>query len=120
MEIPPVGTALKDIKTAQITRVNQENTAPNWSPDGKKLAYCARTNGIRQIWVYDLNEKVEKQLTQGPRNKENPSWGPNSTHLIYNTSDPSDCELYLININHPQPAKISSGEGEKRFPSWFQ
>lgn len=120
LEIPPSGTALKDIKTIQITKVNQENTAPNWSPDGRKLAYCARTNGVRQIWVYDFIEKVERQLTQGSGNKENPSWGPNSIHLLYNTSDSNDCELFLININHPHPVKISSGEGEKRFPSWFQ
>jgi TolB protein len=120
IEIPPTGTALKDIKTTQISRVNAENTAPNWSPDGKKLAYCARTKGIRQIWIYDFAENIEKQLTQGPRNKENPSWGPNSTHLIYNTSDRNECELYLINLNNPLPVKISSGEGEKRFPSWFQ
>lgn len=118
LDIPSPGTFLKDIKITLITKQNQDNTAPCWSPDGAKIAYCARANGIRQIWVFDLTSKKEMQLTKGPKNKENPTWGPDSLHLIYNTTDSKDCELYLINLNFPRPVKITSGPGEKRFPSW--
>lgn len=118
MDIPAEGVALKDIKAKLITKANRENTAPNWSPDGSKIAFCAQTKGVRQIWIYDLLTKAEKQVTTGPKNKENPTWAPNSLHLIFNTSDSGDSELYLMNLNQPDAVKISSGPGEKYFPSW--
>jgi TolB protein len=116
--IPPVGTPLKEIQPVLITKVNRENTAPCWSPDGTKIAYCAKTKGVRQIWVYDLLTGVERQLTQGGQNKENPVWAPNSLHLVYNTSDAGKCQLYLINLKQAKAVKITDGAGDKRFPSW--
>ena len=118
MPIPSPGSRLKDLSPKLITKQSRESTAPAWSPDGTKLAYCASINGVRQIWVYDFAKGEEKQLTQGPGNKENPSWGPNSLHLIYNSTSSNDSELYLINLNQTQPQKISVGPGEKHYPNW--
>lgn len=118
MDVPGPGTSLKEIKTTLITKHNKESTAPAWSPDGTKIAYCAITKGVRQIWVYDLLKREERQLTQGSGNKENPTWAPNSLHLIFNSSDANACELYLINLNQTDAIQISKGFGEKRFPCW--
>lgn len=119
MNIPSIQTKPKDIKAQLISRANRDSTAPCWSPDGSKLAYCARNGSNRQIWIYDFERDEEWQLTQGNENKENPSWAPNSLHLVYNTTGRQGADLYLININHPIPVKISSLQtGEKRFPAW--
>ena len=118
IEIAAPGASLKDVKPRLITKLNRENSAPAWSPDGSKLAYCAMAGGTRQIWYYDFDKKEERQLTQGQGNKENPTWGLDSLHLIYNSTGAAGSELYLINLNQSEAHKISSGIGEKRFPSW--
>ena len=118
MPIPPQGAKLKDIQAKQLTRMNRESTAPAWSPDGSKISYCSKTDGVRQIWVYEFVRGVERQLTHGPQNKENPTWAADSLHLIYNTTDPKSSELYLVNLRQPEAVKISSGSGEKHFPAW--
>lgn len=118
MDIPSPETKLKDIKARLISKANRESSAPCWSPDGSKIAYCARSGGDRQIWVYDLERDEERQITQGTGNKENPSWAPNSLHLIFNSSNADACELYIVNLNQPQAVKITNGSGEKRFPAW--
>jgi TolB protein len=118
IDIPSPGASVKGIKAQMVTKQNRESTAPSWSPDGSKLAYCALTNGVRQIWVYDFAKREERQITQGQEHKENPTWAPNSLHLIYNTTGQKGAELYLINLHQPEAHKISSGPGEKRFPNW--
>lgn len=118
MPVPASGTSLKDIKATLITKRNRESSAPAWSPDGTKIAFCSTTDGVRQVWVYDFSTREERQLTQGPGNKENPTWAPNSLHLIFNSSDAGSCDLFLMNLNQPDVVKISSGSGERRFPAW--
>lgn len=118
LDIPSESTDLKDVKVKLITKHNRESSAPAWSPDGSKIAYCSMTGGARQIWIYDFATRQETQLTHKEGNKENPTWAPNSLCLIYNSSDTNACELYHINITQPDPTKLTSGPGEKRFPSW--
>lgn len=101
-----------------LTTKNRENTSPAWSPDGKKLAYSAKVEGVRQIWIYDFETQEEIQLTTGPEIKENPSWAPNNLHLVYNTETEESCELYLLPLKNPEPILISKGLGQKRFPCW--
>lgn len=118
IDIPEAGTSLKNIQAKLISKRNRENSAPAWSPDGNKIAYCSRQGGERQIWIYDFVTNQERQITQGAGNKENPSWAPNSLHLVYNSSDTNKSEIYLINLNQGEAIQITTGPGEKRFPSW--
>lgn len=118
IQIPEPGTDIKNIKATLISKINRENTAPSWSPDGTKLAYCARNKSDRQIWVYDFNSNQETQITQGSGHKENPSWAPNNLHLVFNSSTPKSSELFIINLNQTEATQITLGPGEKRFPNW--
>jgi TolB protein len=101
-----------------ITKQNKESSCPAWSPDGTKLAYSAKTNAVRQIWIYDFKSGEERQLTAGPGHKENPCWAPDSLHLVFNSTDPSSSELYLVNLNQPEAIRITQGSGKKHYPTW--
>ncbi len=120
MPIPSDKAKLQDLKPKLISKRCRENSAPSWSPDGKKIAYSAKSGkGERQIWVYDVDHDIEYQLTQGAGNKENPSWAPNSAHLVYQGMDPQGkWDIYVINLNQKKPVKITSGSGDNQFPAW--
>lgn len=118
MSVPNPGTRLSNLSPMRISKSSSESTAPAWSPDGTKIAYSSRVNGVRQIWIYDVKTQTERQVTSGGKHKENPSWSPDSQHLVFNTADDVLSELFLISINDKEAVQITSGQGEKRFPSW--
>lgn len=116
--IIPAVFSEKRANAVMISKQNRENSCPCWSSDGTKLAYSAKTSGIRQIWIYDFESQEEFQLTSGPGNKENPYWAPDSKHIVFNSTDASSSELYVVNLNQPEAVKISKGAGKKHYPAW--
>lgn len=100
-----------------ISKKNSDNTAPSWSPDGKKIAYSSLTNGVRQIWIYDTESEKEWQLTSGMGNKENPKWASNSLHLVYNTTSPT-YDIFILNLNQNEPIRLTQGPGLKHYPAF--
>jgi len=116
LDIPKPGQTLKDIRPKLVVRQNRSCTAPSWSPDGTKIAYTSKVEGVRQIWVIDMTTGIDKQVTQGPGNKENPTWAPNSLHLAYNDAH----NIYMLNLHQLRPVQLTSGKSEKKYPSWEQ
>ncbi|MBX3276449.1 MAG: serine/threonine-protein kinase [Acidobacteria bacterium] len=60
--------------------VSGENGSPAFSPDGRRIAFTAVTEGTNHIWLYSLDapEPVRVSGTEGARF---PFWSPDSRHL---------------------------------------
>ena len=120
IDIPPISAKLKDIKPKLLTKRNNENTAPAWSPDGKKIAYSARSGKeSRQIWILDCTSGRETKVTDGEGDKESPAWAANSQHLTYHsTLKDGTSSIYLLSLRKPTPVCIVSGKEAFQFASW--
>lgn len=120
MNVPPISANLKDIKPQLLTKRCSENSAPAWSPNGKKLAYSGRQGKeARQIWIYDFESGKETRLTEGAGDKESPSWAMNSLHLVYHSRmKDGTSSIYLISLRKPTPVCIVKGKEEFQFPTW--
>jgi TolB protein len=85
-------------------------TEPNWSPDGKKVAFNVRTGGEFQIAVLDLANGGTRTLATG----QDPVWGPDSQHLIFAEGG----ALYMLDSVNSRKNKILDGLGKITEPSW--
>lgn len=75
-------------------------TKPDWSPDGKLIAFTTRISGQFQIGVYDMASRTAQLVTTG--GGEDPSWTRDSRHLVYSNAG----HLYLLDTASRQALTI--------------
>ena len=85
-------------------------TEPNWSPDGKKIAFNVRGGGGFEVAVLDLSGSATRIISAG----ENPVWGADSRHLMFTEGG----GLYLLDTVTSRKSKILDGVGKITEPSW--
>lgn len=93
-----------------------ECTSPSFSHDGTKIVFSGKINGRRQIFLYDIKQKIAQQLTTGSEDKENPCFGSDDRHILYNTTSPTT-DIFLLSIDQNKVRKLTKGSGEKHYPA---
>jgi TolB protein len=88
---------------------NSYCTKPDWSPDGKSIAFTTRIGGQFQIGVFDVASRTGQLITTS--GGQDPSWTRDSRHLVYANNG----RLHLLDTVSHQSLPIEmniSGCGE--------
>jgi Tol biopolymer transport system component len=69
----------------QLTSSPGSDFDPNWSPDGKRIAFTSVRDGFRQIYTLDLETQAVTLLTNTTDSVESsqPTWSPDGTKIAY-------------------------------------
>jgi len=62
----PLRLALYDLASGTVTVLSQQqgrNINPQWAPDGRSVAFVSDRTGIANVFLHDLNDGAEYQLT---------------------------------------------------------
>ncbi len=62
-----------------------EILSPAWSPDGSSIAFCGLTGGITDIFIYDLENEVVRQMTRDVYGDLQPAWSPDGRRIAFVT-----------------------------------
>jgi WD40-like Beta Propeller Repeat len=90
-----------------------EGDCPSWSPDGRKIAYCYRTNGQRpMIQVFDLEENSDASLGIGWYRA---SWMPDSKSAVANGLIDQERVMVRLSLVRPRKAIEQSTDYEAPF-----
>src|SRR5207248_479406 len=82
-------------------------TAPQWSPDGKWIAFIGDKDGREEVWVCDERGEQLRQLSKGDSEKRDIVWSPDSKALLFAASDK---KLYKYSFDTSQTTVLASGE----------
>jgi Tol biopolymer transport system component len=74
------------VELQRITDAVGNEESPALSPDGRSVAYLARVNGRRQVWVRLLAGGASLQLTRSDADHQQPRWTPGSSAILFFTA----------------------------------
>ncbi len=87
-------------KVYQKRRFDFQNMLnPDWSPDGKMIAFSALDGSKRDLYVYEIETDNLTRITNDRYDDIDPSWMPNSSELVFASDHP-----------HPQNASEDTSE----------
>jgi Tol biopolymer transport system component len=99
--------ALYDLDTGSIQVLEHmnrgKNVSPQWSPDGKSIAFVSDRNGVSNIFLYELGERAVYQLTDFYTGSQgitplSPvlSWAPQADRLAFVYFEKGKYDVYTL------------------------
>lgn len=92
----------------KLTAASGEQTSPDISPDGSKIAFESTQSGVREIWVADSDGSNAQQITNF-RNPATgtPRWSPDGKLIAFDSPIEGEANIYLVDPNGGVPHKLS-------------
>ncbi|MBL0172641.1 MAG: PD40 domain-containing protein [Gemmatimonadaceae bacterium] len=91
-------------------------TGPDWSPDGRLIAFQSLNGNSKQIMTINLRDQSMRSVASEGRN-EDPSWAPDSRHLVF-TSDRSGVrQLWVVDVESGRTRQLKTGSAA-RLAAW--
>jgi TolB protein len=89
---------------------------PDWSPDGRVIAYSERTKDHFQVRTVLANGSTPKYLTSEGEN-EQPAWAPDSRHLVFTSTRTGVRQLWIIDVESARMRQLTKSAGA-RLAAW--
>jgi len=92
---------------------------PQFSPDGRKLAFQSDRSGNEEVWTCDADGTNCQQLTfcQGPL-CGTPRWSPDGRWIALDSRVEGTAQIYVIPSDGGKPRRVTSGDAQNQLPSW--
>ena len=87
-----------------------------WSPDGKRLAYCAQRHDSYDIYTIDRSGGQEERLTSTPGLDDGPEYSPDGKYIWFNSTRSGLMQMWRMNVNGEQQKQVLHEDANCWFP----
>lgn len=87
-----------------------------WSPDGKRLTYCAERGGNYDVYTIPANGGVEVRLTDAEGLDDGPEYSPDGRHIWFNSVRSGLMQIWRMNADGLEQTQMTFDETRN---SWF-
>lgn len=87
-----------------------------WSPDGKRLAYCAPRNGQYDVYTIAVEGGAETQLTNLPGLDDGPEYTPDGKHIWFNSVRSGLMQVWRMEADGSNPEQMVKEDANCWFP----
>lgn len=109
-----------DLQTGVAQPITTKSFAvsPNYSAATGRLAYTKIIGGVAQVCTYDLQAKVERQITFDASNKDDVTWSPCGTMLSYTVEAQGSNRIALFNTATNEQRFLTAQGQDCCYPCW--
>ncbi len=106
----------------RLTNNRNNEWAPVWSPDGKRIAFVADRKGNFEnfdIYVMEADGGNLQNLTNDRAWDWNPSWSPDGKRIAFSSDRDGNFEIYVMNADGSNPQNLTNNPRGDSNPAWF-
>lgn len=97
----------------------QSDLAPQFSPDGRRIAFVSARSGNFEIWACNRDGSSPRQVTSlhGPV-VSTPRWSPDGRRISFDSDAEGAFDVWVIRADGGKPVRMTTHPGNDGNPSW--
>lgn len=104
---------------AQFLLSSAHNNAPQFSPDGKTLAFASQRSGYMEIWTCEFVDCAQpQQLTFLKATSGTPRWSPDGRQIAFDARPSGHSQIMVVDATGGTPRALTDGSAEDKVPGW--
>ncbi len=108
-------------RPTRLTANAATDDQPEWSPDGKKIAFFSRRAGTQQVFVMNADGSEETNLTRREGADSAPAWRPDGKKILFvSDRDGKGLRLHVMDANGDNVELLPAKESPSGMviPAW--
>jgi serine/threonine protein kinase len=103
----------------QVITSTRNEWSPQFSPDGKRIAFESDRSGYREIWVSNRDGSNQAQLTTLVCNRSgSPRWSPDGQQIAFDSVAAGGNDIWIISAEGGSPKRLTPEPSNDARPSW--
>src|SRR5271168_2706688 len=108
---------ISESSAQQLTDGYGYDYQPDWSPDGKSIAYCSYQKDALELWLLDVASGATTQLTNGGAVNVEPRWSPDGKKIVFvSTSYNKRFHIFVGDFHGGKLENVTRLTGETKSP----
>jgi Tol biopolymer transport system component/predicted Ser/Thr protein kinase len=112
------GPASERIRPRALIASTRADDSPQFSPDGRRVAFASTRAGPPQIWTCDADGRACAPLTAASDHDGTPRWSPDGKAIAFDARPFGHGDVFAIDLATRATRRLTSGTAESVVPSW--
>ncbi|MEP6741558.1 MAG: hypothetical protein ABJB61_03595 [bacterium] len=110
-----------DLVSGKEKKLIENASNPDYSPDGKRIAFDASWVGPRRIWLVDSQGHNPQQLTSDSSEAVThvrPRWSPDGARVVFQNIERTKFDVRIVDLNTGRSVWVTNDAVQDINPAW--